>query len=234
MIESDKSKNMSELDDLLENSYLNYSTEQDIQDELDDKLEKKIRQLYNMEDVDKSIIRSQPQFIFAKKLRTILKDRNIKGIDSQELFGITPGTLSKYINGSTFPKQKEIARIANALKISTSYFTSDTDITSFSAQEINKAIGLSENAICSLYKLYHNVEEFNEVDDNIPPCEEKKEFLEIFSLFLSNYSNFCEFLTYQRQYVKTKQEINEFNNNKDKGLNDKLQREYLNDKLERN
>ena len=64
----------------------------------------------------------------------------------------------------------------------------------------------------------------------IPYSEENIKFLEILSLFISDFSSFCEFLTYIRRYVVVKQEINEFKTN---DFN-KLERIALEDTLIRN
>lgn len=94
---------------------------------------------------------------------------------------------------------------------------------------------MTDNAKNSFIRLYYGIEDedLEEFDSNMKPSQKYKEILETFNLFVENYSNFCEFLTYQKQYVDTKQKINELDNN-EKGLNNKLEKEDLDSKLLRN
>lgn len=197
----------------------------DIQNEKDEKLIETIKNNYNINDVSDSTITASQRYIFAKRLRIICNDLKIKGVDFENVFDIPQETMNRFLNGTRFPSDNMIIRIAKALYISPRYLLGLTDFSSFTAEEVNKAIGLNENAIRNLYMLHHDTEEMRELSDSIPPSDKYASLLSIFSDFIGDFSNFNSFLTYIKRYVDIKKKIDL--------IEDDLQKELLKDKLEK-
>ena len=177
---------------------------------------------------------SQNQYEFSKRLTLCLIDRNLTNREFAEITGLSEGTISNYTSGKRMAGGFELEVIARKLYTTPNYLLGLTDCLTFSAEEINKIIGLSENAMKVLWSLNHNKPEVKDLMDPMEISNLHKNKLNIFSLFISDQSNFLDFLTYFESYVITKQKINEINNEKEKGLNYKQETKDLEDKLLRN
>lgn len=167
--------------------------------------------------IDKLGYFSQEHYNFAKRLNLLLVQANYTNAQFASLTGLSEPTISMYVNGR-IPKAKELQIIANKLCVSTDYLLGNTDCITFSAQEINKIIGLSENAMKILAMLYHNKEEIQDLMDPMQVSNVNKNKLDIFSSFIADLPNFSMFLTQIENYVRTKQEINNISNNKEESI----------------
>ena len=86
----------------------------------------------------------------------------------------------------------------------------------YKGKEFATYVGLSENAMKTLAMLNHNIEEIQDLMDPMEVSNVHKNKLDIFSSFIADISNFSMFLTQIESYVRTKQKINETNNDKEK------------------
>lgn len=205
---------------------LDFKMRRKFDEEDDQNLKKNIKEKYGFF--------SQNQYEFSKRLILCLIDRNLTNREFAEITGLSEGTISNYTSGKRMAGGFELEVIARKLYTTPNYLLGLTDCLTFSAEEINKIIGLSENAMKVLWSLNHNEPEVKDLMDPMEISNLHKNKLNIFSLFISDQSNFLDFLTYFESYVITKQKINEINNKKEKGLNYKQETKYLEDKLLRN
>lgn len=173
----------------------------------------------------------QEQYEFSKRLKTIIINGNYKQVEFAEFVKIKPSTISLYVNGKRIADNNELQKMSRYLGVSIDYILGRTDCLSFSAQEINKIIGLSENAMKILAMLNHNVEEIQDLMDPMEVSKVHKSKLDIFSSFIADLPNFSMFLTQIENYVRTKQEINNIRNNKENILNYDTEKEDLETRL---
>lgn len=160
----------------------------------------------------------QEQYEFSKRLTLRLIDRNLTNKDFAKITGLSEGTLSNYTSGKRMADGFVLQTIATNLNTTPNYLLGLTDCLTFSAEEINKIIGLSENAMKVLWSLNHNEPEVKDLMDPMEISNVYKSQLDIFSLFIEDSSNFTMFLTYLENYVRLKQMINKTNNNKEKEI----------------
>jgi len=158
------------------------------------------------------------QYEFSKRLNLRLIDRNLTNKDFANITGLSEGTLSNYTSGKRMAGGFQLETIATNLNTTPNYLLGLTDCLTFSAEEINKIIGLSENAMKVLWSLNHNEPEVKDLMDPMEISNVYKSQLDIFSLFIEDSSNFTMFLTYLENYVRLKQMINKTNNNKEKEI----------------
>lgn len=159
---------------------------------------------------------NQNQYQFSKRLNLELVKRNLTNAEFASITQLSEPTISNYATGKRMPRTNELDIMAEKLYVSTDYLLGKTDCLTFSAQEINKIIGLSENAMKTLAMLNHNIEEIQDLMDPMEVSNVHKNKLDIFSSFIADISNFSMFLTQIESYVRTKQKINETNNDKEK------------------
>ncbi len=174
---------------------------------------------------------NQSQYDFSKRLNLKLVEANFTNKEFAKLTDIHDVSISNYTTGKRMPNSYELQKMARTLCVSTDYLLGRTDCITFSAQEINKIIGLSENAMKTLAMLYHNKEEIKDLMDLMQVSNIHKNKLDIFSSFITDLPNFSMFLTQIESYVKTKQEINNINNNKENILNYDKDKEDLETRL---
>lgn len=173
----------------------------------------------------------QEQYEFSKRLKMIIINGNYTQVEFATYVGIKAPTISNYVNGKRIADNKELQKMARKLCVSTDYLLGRTDCITFSAQEINKIIGLSENAMKILSMLNHNVEEIQDLMDPMEVSKVHKNKLDIFSSFVADLPNFSMFLTLIEGYVRTKQEINNLSNDKENILNYDTEKENLETRL---
>lgn len=166
--------------------------------------------------IDKHSCFSQEHYNFAKRLNLKLVEANYNNAEFAEITGLSEPTISNYVNGDRIPKTKELQIMANKLGVSTDYLLGNTDCITFSAQEINKIIGLSENAMKILAMLNHNIVEIQDLMDPMEVSTVNKNKLDIFSALIADWPNFSTLITCLEGYVITKQKIKETNNNEEK------------------
>lgn len=176
----------------------------------DEALKKKIKEKYGYFNPD--------QYEFSKRLKMIIIKGNYKQVEFARYVDLSPEAISNYVNGKRIADNEELQKIANKLCVPTDYLLGRTDCITFSAQEINKIIGLSENAMKILAMLNHNVEEIQDLMDPMEVSNVNKNKLETLSSFIADFPNFSNFLTYIESYVRTKQAINKTNNDRKKEL----------------
>lgn len=228
MLNSNESKNIEKTKKNEEDFNRRVNTEREKQKEKENKRKEREKKLLSVGD--------RYKYYFPMRFEKICNKKCIKGVNAQSELGISESTFSKYINGKAVPSFEVLSVISEKLNVSPYYLMGVTDNMADIPLKNNMEIGLSEQARYYLYILAHNLHA--DVPDNdvqnviwdLSYSEENIKFLEIFSLFISDFSNFCEFLTYIRRYVVVKQEINEFKTN---DFN-KLERIALEDTLIRN
>lgn len=125
---------------------------------------------------------------------------------------ISEGAISNYVNGLRIPSRYELEQIANALCTSDNYLLGLTDCTDSSIEELERLLGLSENAMKSLAMLNSNIEEIEDLMDSRNPSPVHRDKLKYFSEFISNHKNFFDFLTYIEQFVIVSQKLNDIEN----------------------
>lgn len=158
------------------------------------------------------------QYEFSKRLNIIVAEGNYTNAEFATYTNLSEPSVSNYLAGKRIPRINELERIARKLCVSTDYLLGKTDCIDISAQEINKIIGLSENAMKTLAMLNHNIEEIQDLMDPMEVSNVHKSKLNIFSSFIADISNFSMFLTQIENYVRVKQKINQTNNNRRKQL----------------
>ena len=168
--------------------------------------------------IDKFGYFSQEHYNFAKRLNLKLVEANYTNAEFAKITGLSEPTISNYVNGDRIPKTRELLIMANKFGVSSDYLLGNTDCLDISAQEINKIIGLSENAMKILAMLNHNIEEIQDLMDPMEVSKVHKNKLDILSSFIADMPNFSMFLTYIESYVRTKQKINNTKNNEEKEL----------------
>lgn len=161
---------------------------------------------------------NQSQYNFSKRLNLLLVQANYTNAEFAEITGLSEPTMSNYVNGKRMPRTNELQIMADKLYVSTDYLLGNTDCITFSAQEINKIIGLSENAMKILAMFNHNIEEIQDLMDPMEVSNVNKNKLKIFSSFIADFPNFSNFLTYIESYVRTQQEIRKTNSIEEKEL----------------
>lgn len=236
MLELNNSKN---LENSIEKLKIEYNSIQQQDEELD-------------EELIKNANGDQLKYIFAKKLNIffnkwkeeknaemVVRENNEKPVLTQKEFAkeldITEQTLSNYLTAKAYPKPNEMERLAKILKTSKEYLYGLTDNPAPIPLKSDLILGLSPNARYSLFKMYHGIEDedIGDIDIDMPYSDKYLEHLTIFSEFIGNFTNFCDFVTYLKRYVEVKQKINELDKN-EKGLNSKLEKEHLDSELLRN
>lgn len=218
MLKSNESnkKNLEELENIYEQALLTYNesiSSMGIEREQDEKLIEKIKEVYNIEDENYKIV-SMPQFIFAKRFRTILKDRNLKGEEVVEKLGLSKSTISKYKNGDEFPSINTILEIAKRLKVSPYYLLGLSNYMTLETDEINRILGLSEKSMKILFMLNNNVAECKEITDKVFSSNENKGKIDVLNCFIENNVDFIEFLSCLEKYANINEKMKQTKNKK--------------------
>lgn len=216
MLKSNESnkKSLEEIENIYEQALLTYNesiSDMGSEKEDDEKLIENIKKVYNIEDEDFKIL-SMPQFIFAKRFRTILKDRNLKGKKAVEELDLKKETISRYRNGDEYPSIDTILKIAKRLKISPYYLLGLSNYMTLETDEINRILGLSEKSMKFLFMLNHNVEECEEITDKVPISNENKGKIDILNRFIENNIDFIEFLSCLEKYAKINEKMKQTKN----------------------
>lgn len=195
-------------------------------DEFLDNLKRKVNTQLDKEEGKENTIQQRKQklldnnnmleWYFLDRFNSLCTKRGIMtGKRANEILGISAPTFSAYKNGDKFPTLHTIEMLAEKLNTSSGYLLGYTDNPSPILNKINMIQGLTEEARYNIYKFAHNIK-----DDggdfktdlpylDLPYYEDNTELLEMLSLFISDFSNFCYFLTYIKKYVTLKQEIDE-------------------------
>lgn len=213
MLELDKSKNLKkdydnklgELDNLSKNVKREINTEKE-------------KELEREEKIKENTKGARFKYLFAIRFGNLCKKKFIiTGKQARNKLNIDKSTFSKYQTGAKFPSSfDELIRLADIFNVSPDYLLGVTDSTSPLPLNMNMELGLSETARMYLYTLYHYIQnDVQDIDIDLPHSDITIGMLENFSLFIENFSDFCDFLTYTKQYVEVKQQINDLEKNKD-------------------
>ncbi|MCI9275862.1 MAG: hypothetical protein HFJ24_08125 [Clostridia bacterium] len=232
MLESDKSRNLNkgndnnvnELDTLSENVKRIINTEKE-------------KELEREEQIKENTKGIRFKYLFAIRFGILCNDKFIiTGNQARDKLDIDPSTFSKYKSGAKFPSSiNELIRLATKLDVSSDYLIGVTDSKSPLPQNMNMELGLSEKARTNLYTIYHYIQDdVQDIDIDLPHSNITIGMLENFSLFIENFSDFCDYLTYMKRYVEIKQEIIKLEENKENTLGYEDTKEHLNDILIRN
>lgn len=153
---------------------------------------------------------NQRQYEFSRRFATKLNELNLTNAKFAKNTNISEGAISNYRTGKRIPRTAELEKIAEVLNVTPNYLLGLTDCVSFTAEQINQMLGLSEKAMKILFMLQHDVTEVEEITDNIPVAEIHKNKLRIFSFLIEDNSKFCSLLTYLEQYAKVKNKIKKY------------------------
>lgn len=153
------------------------------------------------------------QYAFSKRLNQMLADLNFTNKKLADDSELSEGSISNYVGGKRIPNGYELEKLSNALHTSNNYLLGLTDCTDRSTEELERLLGLSENAMKSLAMLNSNIEEIEDLMDsrNSSPVHRNK--LKFFSDFISDFKNFPIFLTYMEQFVYIKQKLDNVTDN---------------------
>lgn len=202
-----------ELDKIYEKGLGNYKDDIDREEEIDSYLTQRVKEYFKIK--DDNIVKFMPQFIFAKNLRIIIKDRNVNQSEFERKYGLGKKMLSKYINGHQFPDFTIMCKIAYGLDISIYQLLEMSKFTSLPVEEINKITGLSERAMRILFMLKHNTPECGELTNDIPISKVNEAKLDIFNSFIEDNVHFLKFLNCLEQYTKLKCQLKKVEKDED-------------------
>lgn len=125
-----------------------------------------------------------------------------------ESTGISPASITQYKNGTSVPKGDILEKLALFFNVSSNYLLGKSDIPTYTFEDINKKIGLSQKAIETLYKLQHN-----SFDEDID-ITEKKEIsnyyssqISILNLILEDNEKLLELLEDMKIYKEIYEEL---------------------------
>lgn len=229
MLESGKSKKSEKLDE--QEKMLNRKINTEMEKYYEDEEKEQEREEFLLENYKEDNFK----YYFPKRFRSLCNEQGIKGVNAPDKFNISEATFSGYINGKRFPNRNEVKRLAKILGVSTNYLLGVTDNKFYLSPKMNMHLGLSEEARYYLYMFAHNLKsDVQDINADLPYDDENILFLETFNLFISDFSNFCDFLTYITKYVEVKQEINKLEKNKKIVLDYLGTKENLDDQLIRN
>ena len=154
---------------------------------------------------------NQNQYEFSKRLTLKLVERNLTNAEFAEIVEMSEGTISNYVKGKRMPKGDELVRIAEKLFCTPNYLLGLTDCLNFSAEEINRILGLSENAMNILCQLNHNKKEIKELTDQMKVSQVNKNKLDIFSLLIEDKKRFVPLLNCFERYVNIRKQLKNTN-----------------------
>ena len=187
----DRERCNNSLDKTLEMIKRKYEKDEVVEEDFEEDLINTIKGRYNLNELNEKEVNGLIQFIFSRRLKRILEEKEMKENDLAELTGITKGTITRYIKGAIFPRPANIANICIKLDVSPAYLLGLSHSPSLSYWNEKQALGLSIQ------------------DDEI------KQLLRVFSLFIFNHElDFINFLIYSKEYVKIKQKLNKNGNSK--------------------
>lgn len=155
------------------------------------------------------------RYKFANIFNDLLYDRDISQEILSENATLSTGVISKYRNGKSEPSIGPFVKLAKELNVSINSLVGEAESRTYSIQNINKLLGLNEEAIRSLYQFHHNsfanINDFDNVD--IPISKENESILKILNLIISNSGGLLSLLSYIEQYIEKSNELKECENN---------------------
>ena len=109
--------------------------------------------------------------IFSNRFKTLLKEQGLSQKKFSSISGISEGSVSKFINGESIPKESLLIVIANKLNVSKDYLIGKNECPTYTFEDITEKTGLSQKSIEKLYQLQHDYFLF---EDNIEIDIQKK------------------------------------------------------------
>lgn len=176
------------------------------------KTDKKLNNIKSIKITYSNVNNETYKTLFTVKFNELLEQYLKEGHQQREITentGISPASITQYKNGTSVPKGDILERLANYFNVSPNYLLGKSETPSYTFDDINKKIGLSQKSIETLYNLQHNT-----IDENIDITEEKEiseEYrtqLNILNLFFEDSEKLLTLLndikTYKENYNKTK------------------------------
>lgn len=150
--------------------------------------------------------------IFSERLKKLLYEKGYTQKSFSRKAGISEGSISNFVKGSTIPKESLLIVIAKQLGVSKDYLVGQQECKDYKFKDINEKTGLSEKAISTLYKLQHDYGLF---EDNFEiDIEEKRkksslyqEHLEILNKILENEVGLFWLLDNIKNYITERDKI---------------------------
>ncbi len=169
--------------------------------------------------------------VFSMIFNRLLIEKGFTQSEFAKETGISTGSISKFRNGLSMPKRDILEIISNKLGVTSNYLLGKSEVTDYDIENINKKIGLSQNAIETLYKLQHDYFVLEE-NVNIDIKEQRKisktynEELKTLSLIIEHNTKLLELLDYINQYknnyIKLEELKKTYKETKDKNTHIKI------------
>lgn len=178
----------------------------------------------NIKKLQGGIEENKARYNFAIRLNDLLKE---KGIDQDKFandIDISVGSLSNYRKGTREPSLTVLEKMANKLEVSSDYLVGKSECPNYDFDDINKKIGLSQQALEELYKFQHDISKFHEdekvdIKRDMTISDMHKDLLKRLSQMIEN-SGYLYFL-FERieNYIERTKELNKIIE-KEKSLKD--------------
>lgn len=129
--------------------------------------------------------------IFSNRFKTLLKEKGFTQKSFAKISGISEGSISKFINEESIPKESLLIVIANQLNVSKDYLIGKSECPTYTFEDITEKTGLSQKAIEKLYQLQHDYFLFeNNIEVDIQEkrkiSKQYKEHIDILNSILEN------------------------------------------------
>lgn len=178
----------------------------------------------NIKKLQGGIKENKVRYDFAIRLNDLLKK---KGIDQEKFakdIDIGVGTLSNYRKGIREPNLTVLEKMADKLDVSTDYLSGKSECPNYDFDDINKKIGLSQQALEELYKFQHDITKFHEdekvdIKRNMSISDMHKDLLKRLSQMIENSGQLYFLFDKIEQYIERKKELNKIVE-KEKALKD--------------
>lgn len=178
---------------------------------------------------------NKARYNFAIRLNDLLKKKEIDQEKFAKDIEIGVGTLSNYRKGIREPSLTVLEKMADKLDVSTDYLSGKSECPNYDFDDINKKIGLSQQALEELYKFQHDITKFHEdekvdIEKDMPISEEHRILLQILSSIIENSGHLYFLLDKIEQYIERKKELNKVIE-KEKALKDNEKSFIISEKI---
>lgn len=191
------------------------------------------REVYHVDpaEIEENIKKSQgrieenkARYNFAIRLNDLLKEKEIDQDKFADDIGISSGCLSNYRKGIREPSLTVLEKIANKLEVSSDYLVGKSECPNYDFDDINKKIGLSQQALEELYKFQHDITKFHEdekvdIKKYMPISEEHRKLLQRLSEMIENSGHLYFLFESIENYIERTKELNKIIE-KEKALKD--------------
>lgn len=178
----------------------------------------------NISSLQGGIKENKARYNFAMRLNDLLKEKKIDQEKFAKDIDISTGSLSNYRKGTREPGLTVLEKMANKLEVSTDYLVGKSECTNYDFDDMNKKIGLSQQAFEELYKFQHDITKFQEnekvdIKRNMPISEEHRRLLQILSSMIENSGHLYFLFEGIDKYIERTKELNKIIE-KEKALKD--------------